>query len=127
MSFFKINGNSFPTPQRGLIVQRQQLVNSGRNGLGEVVAQKINRRQIKFDSLVWAWLPADQWSDILQEIEKFEGVLTYWDALKKQIINRKVYWGDVSEEPFKINESTGEVLEYINCKCNLVDMGYEDV
>lgn len=122
--FFKINGVILPVPSTGLVVQRQQFVDSARNALGQVVAQKINRRIIKFDSIKWAHLTATQWRAILQEIEKFEGELYFWDNLSGTFVTRRVYWGDASEEVFKINPTTGEVLEYINCKCNLIDMGY---
>lgn len=124
MSFFKINGIALPTPSTGLVVQRQQFVDSARNAQGQVVAQKINRRILKFDSVVWKYLTASEWRAILQEIEKFNGTLEFWDNLSGQIITRQVYWGDASEEPFKINPNTGEVLEYINCKCNIIDLGY---
>jgi hypothetical protein len=124
MSFFKINGVALPYPSTGLVVQRQQFVDSARNALGQVVAQKINRRLIKFDSLVWKHLTASQWRSILVEIEKFEGTLYFWDNLSGSFITRRVYWGDASEEVFKINKVTGEVLEYINCSCNIIDMGY---
>lgn len=124
MSFFKINGVELPYPSTGLVVQRQQFVDSARNALGQVVAQKINRRILKFDSLVWKYLTASEWRSILQEIEKFEGELYFFDNLSGTFVTRKVYWGDASEEVFRINPSTGEVLEYLNCKCNIIDMGY---
>lgn len=122
--FISINGVSLPTPSTGLQVQRQQLVDSARNAQGQVVAQKINRRIIKLNQLKWNWLPADVWRTILIEIEKFEGSLYYWDNLAGAFKTLRVYWGDSSEEIFKINPDTGEVLEYVNCSCNIIDMGY---
>jgi hypothetical protein len=124
MSFFKINGIDLPYPSTGLVVQRQQFVDSARNAQGQVVAQKINRRLIKFDNLVWKHLTASKWREILVEIEKFEGELYFWDNLTGSFITRKVYWGDASEEVFKINKVTGEVLEYLNCSVNIIDMGF---
>lgn len=122
--FIRINGITLPYPARGLKMQRQQFVDSARNANGQVVAQKINRRIVKFEPLEWKHLDADTWRTILTEIEKFEGTVEYWDNLSGTFINRKFYWGDAEEEVFKIDPDTGEVLEYINCKCNLVDMGY---
>ena len=122
---FKINGVVLPYPSTGLVVQRQQFVNSGRNAQGQIVAQLVgNRRILKFDNLMWKHLTASEWRSILEEIEKFRGQLEFWDALTGTFKTREVYWGDASEEVFKINPATGEVLEYINCKCNLIDMGY---
>lgn len=122
--FIKINGVVLPYPSTGLKMNRQQFVDSARNANGQVVAQKINRRILKFDSLRWAHLTASEWRAILQEIEKFEGVLEFWNNLTGQFETIRVYWGDASEEIFKINPATGEVLEYINCSCNIIDMGY---
>lgn len=121
---FKINDKVMPTPARGVKEQRSQLVDSGRNALGQVVAQKINRRQFKYDSITWPHLSAAEWSSILKEIEKFEGTMTFWDALSQSFVTRRIYWGDASAEPFKIDPKTGRVLEYTNCQCNPIDMGY---
>ena len=122
--FIKINGVTLPYPSTGLTVQRQQFVDSARNANGEVVAQKINRRINKINNLVWKHLTASQWRAIQVEIEKFEGTLEYWDNLSGSFKSIKVYWGDEESEVWKINKYTGEVLEYINCKCNIIDMGY---
>lgn len=125
--FIKINDVVLPYPARGVSVQRQQFVDSARNAKGEVVAQKINRRILKFDALEWKHLTATQWRQILVEIEKFEGILTFWDNLTGTFIDRRVYWGDATEEIWKIDPTTGEVLEYINCKANIIDMGYNTI
>lgn len=122
--FIKINDKVLPYPAVGLKMERQQLVDSGRNANGEIIAQRINRRLWKFSGLEWKHLTASQWREILIEIEKFEGTLTFWNNLTGTFETKKVYWGDTSEEIWKINKATGEVLEYINCKCNIIDMGY---
>lgn len=88
------------------------------------MAQKIGRRQTKLDSLEWKHLTADEWRTILQQVELFEGKVTFFDAYSGSMITRRVYWGDSSEEPLWIDES-GNVTDYINCKCNLIDMGYD--
>lgn len=124
MAFFKINGVTLPYPATGLKFERQQLVDSKRNALGQVVAQKINRRLFKFSSLEWKHLTAAQWRAIQQEVDKFEGQLYYWDNPTGTFKTRKVYWGDESAEVWKIDNTTGEVLEYINCAVNIVDCGF---
>ena len=121
--FIWINGVQLPTPDQGLTIIRSQLVDSGRNAQGQVVAQKINRRQIKVDGLQWSYLKAAQWRTVLKEIQKFEGVLRIWDARTDSFITLRVYWGDSSEEPFHVSP-TGEILDFKNCKCNIIDMGY---
>ena len=121
--FFKMNGKKLPTPAYGIAETWTQLVDSGRNASGAVVAQKIGNRQLKFDGVVFPHLTSKEWGSVLDEIEKFEGTLTYWDARKGSMTTKSVYWGDASAEPFRIDPSTGKVLEYINCKCNIIDMG----
>jgi len=122
--FIKINGIVLPYPKRGLKQMREQFVDSARNALGKVLAQRINRRIMKFEPLEWANLTATEWRTIQVEIEKFVGTLEYWDNLTGTFKEITVYWGNEESEIWKINPSTGEVLEYINCKCNIVDMGY---
>lgn len=122
--FFSINGVVLPYPSRGLILERQQLVDSARNANGQVVAQKINRRLNKFSSLEWKHLTASEWRAIQNQIDLFEGTLTFWDNPSGSFKDMKVYWGDESSEIYKINPNTGEVLEYCNCKCNIIDEGY---
>ena len=56
-------------------------LDSTRNANGQVIAQKINRRILKFDNLIWKHLTSIQWQAILIEIEKFEGTLEYWENL----------------------------------------------
>lgn len=123
MNFIWINDIKLPAPDKGLKILRQQLVDSGRNAAGVTVAQKINRRIMKWDSLKWSHLSAEEWGKILKEIEKFEGTLKTWDARTGGFITIKVYWGDSEEEPCEV-ASDGEILTYQNCKCNLIDMGY---
>jgi len=122
--FIKVNGVVLPYPSYGVNIQRQQFVDSARNAYGQVIAQKVNRRIVKIDGLEWSHLTSAQWHTILVEIEKFTGTLEFWDSLSMSYITRTVYWGDASEEIYRIDPSTGEVTEYINCKCNLIDMGY---
>lgn len=121
--FIWINGVQLPAPDKGLKIQRQQLVDSGRNAKGQVVAQKINRRLLKVDSLQWSYLTATQWGAILQQIEKFEGTVKVWDARTGGFLDFKIYWGNAEEEPFEVDDN-GTILSYRNCKCNIVDMGY---
>lgn len=123
---FKINGVDFPTPNSGFNIEGQQGVNSQRNANYSVVAQKINRRMIKFNCS-WNYLTANQWRVIRQAVENFTAIVTYYDLLKGQVINREFYFGDDSATPFEFDSNNYEVavpLSYINCSVNLIDMGY---
>ena len=117
-----INGKALTAPDLGLKILRELLVDSGRNSQGTVVAQTINRRLLKADSLQWTYLTEEEWGSILQEIEKFKGTMKIWDARTHGFLNIEVYWGNASEEPYEVDE-TGRILTYKNCKCNIIDMG----
>lgn len=117
-----INGISLPSPSRGLTESWYQIVDSSRNANGVVVAQKIGRRQLKLDSLTWPYLTAAQWGALLKEIDKFYGTLKYYDARTGSRRSLKVYWGDASAEPYWVDGS-GNPIAYINCKCNIIDVG----
>lgn len=121
--FIWINGKQLPAPDNEVKIQRQQLVDSGRNAKGQVVAQVINRRLLKVDSLQWSYLTSSQWHSILTEIEKFEGTVKIWDARTQRFLTFQIYWGDAEEQPFEV-DSSGKILSYRNCKCNVIDMGY---
>lgn len=123
----EINGKKLPSPARAINVKWIQFVDSGRNAQGSIVAQPIGDRQVKFDGIEFPHLKDAEWSSILNEIEKFEGILLYYDTRTRTFQNLRVYWGDASAQPFKINKVTGEVLEWIHCQCNLIDMGYGNV
>ena len=122
-NFIWINGVKLPAPDVGMKIVRSQLVDSGRNAKGQVVAQKINRRLLKLDALEWSYLTATQWHTIVNEVNKFTGTVKVYDAATRGFVTFKVYWGDSTEEPYTVDKS-GNILTYRNCKCNIIDMGY---
>lgn len=121
--FIKMNGIELPCPARGINFQYQQLVDSERNAKGEVVAQKVgNRRLIKLDGVEWSYLTDLEWRDILIEIKKFRGTLTYWDTELQDFYDMEVYWGDATAVPEEITTS-GQIVAWRGCKCNIIDTG----
>ena len=117
-----INGKTLSTPARGMAEGWMQIVDSARNANGVVVAQKIGRRQLKLDGVTWPWLTAGEWGEILKEIDKFYGTLSYFDPRTGSKRSLKVYWGDATAEPYWVDGS-GNVTHYANCKCNIIDVG----
>lgn len=121
--FIKINGIELPCPARGINFQYQQLVDSERNAKGVVVAQKVgNRRLIKLDGVEWSYLTDLEWRDILKEIKKFRGILTYWDTELQDFYDMEVYWGDATATPEELG-TDGRILAWRGCKCNIIDTG----
>lgn len=124
---FKFDGEPIPgNPARGYLELSEQLVNSTRNANGEVVAQKINRRLRKFDSLKWPYLSRAQVTWLKQKVANFTVDVTYFDSEDDRIVTRKFYFGDMSAEPCDWDRS-GEIMvptRYTNVSVNIIDMGY---
>lgn len=130
--FFTVNN-----PAIGYTEQSEQLVQSTRNALGEVVAEKINRRINKFDNLYWPYLSRVNVHELKQYIKDFNCKISYWDDEEERWITRDFYWGDFSATPceWEIHrlenqrDSIGRPIYikrpiwYKDVKCNLIDKG----
>lgn len=139
---FLINGMQMPfdpeypmctgNPGRDYQERTEQLVKSTRNAKGEVVAQKINRRLQKFDSLAWPLLTQEQVHWLRQEIKKFDCELSYWDNEENSWITRKYYWGDFSATPYEWEtiSAGGRLVKrpklYKEVQVNLIDKGLSE-
>lgn len=122
--FLYINGIALPIPKEGMSYTVTTTVNSSRNANAQVTGSKVGRDQIKLNNLEWAHLDADTWGAVLRQFEKFKCTVKYWDPVKQKWLTRYMYPGDRTFDVWKCNPQTGEPTEYINCKCNLIDMGY---
>lgn len=121
--FIKINGNVYPTPTRGLNMVASTIVDSARNANAVVVGQVVGREQQKLDNLYWGHLDAATWSSILREFNNFYVTVTYPDMVNNAWTTRKMYPGDRTATPYRLDPNTGLPSEYINCKVNLIDCG----
>lgn len=121
--FIKVNGVKFPYMSRDLVLQTATMVDSARNANGVVVGQKIGRDIAKLDSLTFPHLTAEKWSEILQIMDNFFVTVEYPDMVTNSWETRKFYCGDRSAKVWKIDKDTGLPSEYIDCKCNLIDVG----
>lgn len=122
--FIYINGVPLPSPKRGVKYTITTTVDSARNRNNQVVGSKVSRDQIKIDSLEWPYLDATTWAKALREFEKFKCSIRYYDPVKETWMTRWMYPGDRSMEVWEIDKKTGQPISYINCKCNIIDMGY---
>lgn len=124
---FKFNGEAIPgNPGRGYLEKSEQLVKSTRNANGQVIAQKINRRINKFDSLRWPVLTRAQVVWLKKKVANFTVNVTYYDSEVDGVITRKFYFGDLSAEPFEWDNS-GQIsipTRYKDVSVNIIDMGY---
>lgn len=121
-----VNGKEFPAPQRGLEFIVSTLVNSGRNANGEVIGQVVGRNQNKLNNLVWPWLDAQTWADMLQAFNDFFVIVRFPDMTTNTWKTLKMYPGDRSAEPYWIDPKTKMPTYYINCKVNIIDCGELD-
>lgn len=121
--FIKINGHAYPTPRRGLSMLVATIVDSARNANGVVVGQVVGREQQKLDGLEWGYLTAAQWSAILKEFKNFYVTVSYPDMVNNTWTTRKMYPGDRTATPYRLDPNTGLPTAYINCKVNLIDCG----
>lgn len=122
--FLYINGVPLPHPKRGISYTVTTTVDSARNAQAQVAGSKVGRDQIKIDNLEWAHLDARIWGRVLRELEKFKVIIQYYDPVKEKWMSRYMYPGDRTFTPNKVDSRTGAPLDYIDCKCNLIDMGY---
>ena len=125
MALIVVNGQSFPTPIRGLTEVISTNVNSGRNANGEMVGERVGRDILKLDNVEWRWLTKAQWASMLQAVSGFKFQLTVPDATKGngEFITRTCYVGDRTCEPYYIN-AQGDFTFYRSCKMNFIDCGY---
>lgn len=121
--FIRVNGKPFPYMSRDLVLQTATMVDSARNANDVLVGQKVGRDVAKLDNLVWPHLTAEQWSDILQEMDHFTVEVEYPDMVTNSWQTRTFYCGDRTAKVWKIDWNTGLPKEYIECKCNLIDTG----
>lgn len=123
MAVITFDGVELPCPS-SLEQEGQQLVDSTRNANGEVVAQKINRRQVKL-SMTWKVIYPSELKKVLGCIESFSGTVRYYDAKTGDFISRQMYWGDYSFSTYWVLED-GTPKMVTGLKASLVDMGLGD-
>lgn len=122
MAVIKFNGTEITCPSV-LDYEGQQLVDSARNANGEVVAQKINRRQVKLN-LEWKVIYPNELKKILNLIEEFSGDATYYDPKEGGFITRQMYWGDYSVSTYWTDDN-GKPKMLTGLKASLIDMGLD--
>ena len=118
--YLVVNGVQLPPPVRGLEIVRSQLVNSGRNTNGTVVAQKIGRKLYKLNNLSWKCLTAQQWKTIQDALEPFFVNVSFYDD-SNELVTIKMYPGDTNAKPYWLGNVGYDMYE--ECKFNLIDCG----
>lgn len=123
MALITINGQSFPTPIRGLTVAVTTNVDDARNAKGEMVGERVGRDFYKLDNVEWRWLTKAQWAAMLQAVSAFRFQLTFPDVVNGGFTTKTCYVGNRTCEPYYLN-SNGDFTFYRSCKMNFIDCGY---
>ena len=123
MAYLEVNGIEFPSPKRGVKPTVTTLVDAGRNANGTVVGQRVGRDQYKIDTLEWPWLDAETWAMMLQVLDNFFVMVTFYDPVYNRKRTLKMYPGDRTAEPYWV-DGEDKPTYYRNCKVNLIDSGY---
>lgn len=127
-SLFLFNGEPLPSnPSIGYLEKSEQLVEGTRNANAQTVAQPINRRIKKFDSLSFPILSLEDYHWLQQKVANFEVLVTYYDTEALDVITRRFYFGDMSATPSKWDNNFKPVqrpIEFKDVKVNIIDMGY---
>ena len=85
---------------------------------GSVIA-KANKIELK-----WAVLTPEVWSQICTFFDKhFYFNATYYDMQKNAFMTKKMYVGDRSAQPFKMDSLTGKPIYYLDCEANIIGVG----
>lgn len=97
-------------------------VNSGRNALAVVTAQKIGRDQEKTE-LKWSYLTKDEWESLIRFWDNhFFFNFHYYSRKTGERITRKFYIGDRSDRPYAV-DAYGIPTAYVDCSASVVDTG----
>ena len=119
-AFLIINGETIPTPSRGLEFVISTAVNSGRNAENKVIGEKVGRDTLKYNNLTWKWLSADDWHKICRLLDSFFVYAKIWSPADSKFVRLKVYPGDRSAQPYWLDKN-GRPTAYTDCKVNLID------
>lgn len=85
---------------------------------GSVIA-RANKIELK-----WAVLTPETWSKICKFFDKhFYFNAHYYDMAANGFKTKKMYVGDRSAQPFKMDSVTGKPKYYLNCEANIIGVG----
>lgn len=128
-----INALALPSPSYSSAKQTAStLVNSGRSAHnGQVYGQRIMDRDLVKIEILWKYLTATQWSDILKKITTstdadspgFFVWIKYFDMTSNTFKCRQFYPGDRTATPFRLDPATKAVASWLDCSVNFIDTG----
>ena len=120
-----VAGTALPEPSE-YQSSTQTIVDSARNVAGVMVGAVIRDNVAKV-SLKWRFLTTRQWAEINQLfIEEYGGQfinsVRFWNQDIAAYSIRKMYVSDRSAGVFRRHPKTGEVMGYLDCTMNLIEV-----
>lgn len=98
------------------------LVDSARNVEGKVVGSVVRSDVAKIE-LKWRYLTAQQWASVLSLFTaNFYNSVTFFNQTTAGYTTRDMYVGDRSAGMWRRNPATGEVMGFIDCSLNLIEV-----
>lgn len=102
------------------------LVDSGRNTLGYIIGAVI-RDDIGKVSMTWRYLTVEQWATIGKLFKSSAGGsfindVKFFDQTTGEYVTRQMYVNDRKAGMFRRNPKTGEVLGWLECSLNLIEV-----
>lgn len=123
--FLIVNGVEFPCPSPDLEIIHSQNVDAGRNANGAVIGQLVGRKMWKINNLHWGGLDAETWSWMKKALEPFFVKVTFTtDDNERHTIT--MYPSDVTAKPLFLTEDGIHYKNFVDCKFNLIDCGWNE-
>lgn len=98
------------------------IVDSGRNVQGYVVGSVV-RSDVGKVEMTWRYLTAQQWANILSLFKNnFYNDVTFYDQTVADWTTRRMYVSDRTGGMFRRNPDTGDVMGFVDCSLNLVEV-----
>jgi hypothetical protein len=102
------------------------LVDSARNVQGVMVGSVI-RDDVGKVEMTWKYLTIEQWANILKCFSvkkggKFINDVTFFSQDSGAWETRSMYVGDRKAEAWRRNPETGEMMGWVNCSLNLIEV-----
>lgn len=98
------------------------LVDSARNVEGKVVGSVVRPDVAKIE-LKWRYLTAQQWASVLSLFKNsFYNSVKFFDQTTADYTTRDMYVGDRNAGMWRRNPATGEVMGFVDCSLNLIEV-----
>jgi hypothetical protein len=116
-----VAGVALPEPSE-YSASTSTIVDSARNVSGYVIGSVVRSDVAKVE-LKWRYLTARQWADILSLFtNNFYNNVRFFNQATADYTTRQMYVGDRSAGMWRRHPSTGEIMGFLECSLNLIEV-----